>query len=158
MTDEDYETFVEEAYDYLRAGVAHAQEKWGVGEFDNFGVDFETNEFWWSKAGVRKVLAKPIVVGSFAVEAGTWLWSWDNPSLATLDMQEIERVKAFGEEHGIERLVEPRWSAEEADAWEVTAMAARLLESECAYRCPMGHVMVFLLLTDLRAAEEDEKA
>jgi hypothetical protein len=150
MTEEAFQNFIAEATDYLEARVADAQETFGIGRFKRYDCDLPTGRFWWSDGGVIQVEARLIVVGSISTESDTWLWSWANPHLVNVEMDDIERVKAFGEEHGIEKLTHEKWDADEVDGWEMTAVAARLLEAECSYRCPSANGFLYLLLTNLQ--------
>jgi hypothetical protein len=150
MTEEAFQNFIVEATDYLEARVADAQETFGIGQYERYDCDLPTGRFWWTDAGVIQVEARLVVVGSVSTESDTWLWAWANPHLVDVDMEDIERVKAFGEEHRIEKLTSQKWEADEVDGWEMTAVAARLLEAECAYRCPSKNGYLYLLLTNLR--------
>ena len=64
-------------------------------------------------------------------------------------MNDIERVRSFGEEHGITKLTECKWPGGEIDGWEMTAVSARLLEAQAAYRSPSRTGFLYLLLTDI---------
>jgi hypothetical protein len=150
MTNEAFQEFIAEATEYLKARVASAQQTFRIGQFERYDYDLPTARFWWSDAGITKVEARLIVVGSISTESNSWLWGWANPHLDGVEMEDIERVKAFGEEHGIERLIEHKWPADETDGWEMTSVAARLLEAESAYRSPSRSGFLYLLLTDLR--------
>jgi hypothetical protein len=59
-------------------------------------------------------------------------------------------VKIFGQVRGIPRLSSGTWSGDEVDAWEVTQVAAVLLEAEAVYRAPMDDTYMFLLLGSFR--------
>src|SRR5690606_4865162 len=99
-----------------------AQEAFGIGQFERYDCDLPTGRFWWSDAGITKVEARLIIVGSISTESNTWLWGWANPHLDGVEMEDIERVKAFGEERGIEKLTERKWPADEIDGWEMTSV------------------------------------
>jgi hypothetical protein len=150
MTDETFQEFATEASEYLKARVAVAQETFGIGQYERYDYDLSTGRFWWSDMEITKVEAKLIVVGSISTETNSWLWGWANPHLGDVEMEDIRRVKAFGEQHGIAKLTDPKWTADEIDGWEMTAVAARLLEAECAYRSPSRSGFLYLLLTNLR--------
>jgi hypothetical protein len=124
MNREAFEAFIEEAGRYLKARIARAQEIYGIGNYERYDRDLLTGRFWWSDAGVAKVGAGFIPVGSLSMESKTWLWSWANPSLAGLNMEDMERLREFGEERSIIKLSEPKWTADEVDGWEMTAVAA----------------------------------
>ncbi|HWB06386.1 MAG TPA: hypothetical protein VG796_25405 [Verrucomicrobiales bacterium] len=150
MSEEAFQDFIEEAGRYLKARIARAQETFGIGEYERFDRDLLTGRFWWSDAGVPKVEADLILVGSISTESNTWLWAWANPSLEGAELEDINRVRMFGEERGFTKLIEPKWPADEVDGWEMTAVAARLLEADSAYRCPSANGFLYVLHSNLR--------
>ena len=155
MTDAEFEDFVAEATEYLKMRASRAQEQFGIGQYERYDYDLASGRFWWSDAGITKVEAKVMVVGSISTETNTWLWGWANPSLDGGAIEDIERVRAIGEEQGIEKLTEGKWPADEVDGWEMTAVAARLLEAEAGYRSPSRSGFLYLLLDDLRRVSKD---
>jgi hypothetical protein len=90
------------------------------------------------------------MAGSISEITDTWLWAWANPSFEGCDIGEILRVREFGEIHRLQKLINPKWAADEADGWEMTAVSARLLRSEAAYRSPSINGCLFILLDRLR--------
>ena len=150
MNGEAFQDFAAEALKYLEARIARARETYGIGGYERYDRDLLTGEFWWSDDGVPKVEADLILVGSLSTETKTWLWAWANPSLEGLDLEDIHRVKTFGEERGFTKLTDPKWTADEVDAWEMTAVAARLLEADSAYRCPTPTGFLYVLHSNLR--------
>jgi hypothetical protein len=149
MTDHAFQDFLAESNLFLKTRVAKSQDAFNVNQYERYDYDLLSGRFWWSDAGVTKVEATLIPVGSISTESNTWLWAWANPYFNGVSMVEIERVRAFGEEHGIEKLKNPKWAADECDGWEMTAIAARLLDSDSAYRSPSRTGFLFLLLIDL---------
>ena len=150
MKEEAFKDFVAEASRYLKARMARAQEVYGIGEYERYDRDLLTGRFWWSDAGVAKVEADLIVVGSISTESKTWLWAWANPSLEGAELEDIQQVRTFGEERGFTKLMEPKRPADEVDGWEMTAVAARLLEADSAYRCPSSNGFLYVLHSKLR--------
>ena len=150
MNEGEFRELVSDASEYLRARIAQAREEFGIGDFDRYDYDLVTNRFWWSDAGVPKVGACIVIVGSISTVSDSWLWSWANSHFADIQTPSIERVREFGIQNGIPSLTEPKWTADEVDGWEMTAVSARLLESQAAYRSPAPTGALFLLLNDLK--------
>jgi hypothetical protein len=150
MNEAEFRQLVREATEFLRARIAKAREQFDIGAFERYDYDLYSNRFWWSDAGVPKVEARIVIVGSVSTESNTWLWSWANPHFDDVRTPEIELVRAYGVRHGIHQLTEPKWPADERDGWEMTSIAARLLESSAAYRSPSAVGAFFLLLSDLK--------
>ena len=83
-------------------------------------------------------------IGSFNTQKKTWLSAWDNPSVAAALTFDARQVRAFGKRNRIEKLTEPSWSAEESDAWDMTALGARLGDAQGAYRGSSGPLHIFM--------------
>jgi len=150
MTDEAWQDLIASAQESLKTHISNAYQTYGIGEFERFDCDLPTGRIWWSTAGEKKVEADMVIVGTISGESGTWLWGWGNPHLNGVPMEEMDRVISFGEENGIEKLTSRQWPAEEVDGWEMTALAAQVLQAEAAYRCPSGKGFLFVLLNRIR--------
>ena len=156
MTYPEYETFLSESTGYLKARIERAKEQFGVGSFPRYEYDLFRGEIWWSEIGAPKVRGRVTVVGSISTKSNTWLWSWGNPHFSDIILGDIDKVRALGESEGIAKLTEKKWDAEEVDGWEMTAIAARLLEAEGAYRSPSENAFLFLLYDRLEKIPESE--
>jgi post-segregation antitoxin (ccd killing protein) len=64
--------------------------------------------------------------------------------------EHVSRVHEFGISEGIEKLAEAKWSAEESDGWEMTAVSAQLLGAKGAYRCPVRSGFLYVIFTDVK--------
>lgn len=152
-----YRQLISEASDFLRARIARAREEFGIGDFEEYHYDLKTGRFWWSEGGVPQVEARMVVVGSISTISKTWLWAWANTQLHGLDQSEIECVRRYGIQRDLPPLVDPTWTGDEVDGWEMTALSARLLESSAAYRSPSANGALFLLLHHLRRVVPNER-
>jgi hypothetical protein len=146
----EFRRLVSQATECLRARIAEANEKFGIGDFERYDYDLQSNRFWWSDAGVPRVVARIVIVGSISTKSNTWLWSWANSHFDDVRTPDIERVREYGIQQGIPCLTEPKRPADETDGWEMTSIAARLLESSAAYRSPDPLGALVLLLSDLK--------
>ena len=84
------------------------------------------------------------IIGIYNTEKGTWHWAWDNPSVAAPLAGDARRVRAYGKKNRIAKLTVPSWSAQESDAWDMTALAASLGDAEGAYLGPSGNHHIFM--------------
>jgi len=114
--------------------------------------DQDTCQLVFSNDGVPAVIASIGFVGSISTISNTWLWSWANPSFSDNASALMKKVRDFGEVHGFPRLTTPKWSAEEVDGWEMTSIAAHILNARGAYRTPDDTGFTFLVITDVRLA------
>jgi hypothetical protein len=152
-----FEKLVEQSVAYLTACNAKACRLYGIGDYPRYEYDLHRGEMWWSEGADPKVRAKVTIVGTLGSEPTIWLWSWANAHFDQLELGPIDKVRQFGEEEEIPKLVNPQWEAEEADGWEMAAVAARLLESQGAYRSPGATCQMFLLFDGLEFIPEEEK-
>ena len=79
-----------------------------------------------------------------------WLWAWDNPYLLENAIQDIQKVKKFGDKNEIEKLTSPKWEATEQDAWDMTAIAANLLKARGAYSFLSDDIRVFVIFKRIK--------
>ena len=59
-------------------------------------------------------------------------------------------MRTFGETERFANLTVPKWPANEANGWEMTAVAAKVLDAPGAYRTPNDTGFFFMLLNDVR--------
>jgi hypothetical protein len=109
-----------------------------IGDWPRYDFDLHAGTLVFSDQGVAKVIAEIQIVGSTSKRAGNWLWAWGNshwPEEQTLDAQ---RVRAFGEEHGIAELMNNYVADNDLNAlgWALTAVQARITDAVGAYRPP----------------------
>ncbi|MDB6079731.1 MAG: hypothetical protein JWO82_3478 [Akkermansiaceae bacterium] len=154
----EYEELVAQATAYLKAANTKVNRFFGIGDCAFYQYDLRNREIWWSDPGVPKVRAQVTIVGSTSAESDTWMWSWANPHLQDVDIGPIAQVREFGADAGIAKLTDPTWPGTEDDAWEMTAIASRLLEAEGAYRSPGKNGSLFLLYDNPEFIPEEERA
>jgi hypothetical protein len=157
MTYTEFEKLIEKSTAYLQACNDRANRDFGIGDYSRYDCDLTRNEIWWSNTEGPRVRAKLTIVGSWSTSSDTWLWAWANPHLSGVEIGQIDKVRSFGEDEGITKLTERKWEAEEVDGWEMTSVAARLLESQGAYRTPNRSGSLFLLYDNLEFIPEDER-
>ena len=62
-------------------------------------------------------------------------------------------MRKFGETERLANLTVPLWPADEVDGWEMTAVAAKVVGAQGAYRTPKDNGFTFMLLMDVRRVE-----
>jgi hypothetical protein len=83
------------------------------------------------------------IIGTLDSQAGTWIWSWANATIAAPLTRVARKVREYGAQHRIRRLTNAIWPAEEMDCWRMAALANRLCSSQGVYRGPDGPAFVF---------------
>lgn len=111
-----------------------------------------SGEIVFSNGGVPAVIATIAFVGSLSTRSNTWLWSWANDSLDPAVVGRMASVRDVGEALNRPRLSVPKWPADEHDGWDMTAVAAHVLEADGAYRTPTGSGFLYMTLSDVRHA------
>jgi Histone H1-like nucleoprotein HC2 len=146
----DHEAFVSSARKLLVTALERGQKEFGMGSYETFNVDQKKALMSFSSAGKVRLTARAQIVGSHSKETDTWLWSWANKSVLPVMRRRMDEVRAFGAANKLDKLTDMTWPAGEVDAWAMTAIAAAILDAECAYRVPTKTGGVFLLLDGLR--------
>jgi hypothetical protein len=59
----------------------------------------------------------------------------------------MAEVREFGRKNRISKLTKAKWNAEETDGWEMTGIAAKVLQAKGAYRTP--NEVVFMVFTQI---------
>ena len=156
MTYLEFETFLSESNEYLKARIESSKAQFGIMDFPRYVYDLRRGEIWWGDIGAPQIRGRLTVIGTISTKSNTWLWSWANPHFSDVKLGDIDKVREFGEHESIAKLTEEKWEAEEIDGWEMTALSARLLEAEGAYRPPDENGFLFLLYDRLEHIPADE--
>jgi hypothetical protein len=152
MTQQEYLGFERNAFQRLVELNEQLRKKYKLSSYERFDYDQRSGDFVFSDRGVAKVIAKLQVVGSVSNKAQTWLWSWANAYVLETACDQICRVREFGKANSIRKLTEPKWTAVEADGWEMAAVSAAIINAKGAYRCPGKSGPLFVVFTDIQFA------
>lgn len=141
-----YQEFLEKSRQYLEAMQSGCEQKYHLSQFDRMDYEQETGTMIFSSTGrLNRVLVEYQIVGSLSERSNTWLWSWDNPYLLENTYRDIWKVKDFGEKNEIEKLCTPKWEASVREAWDMTAVAAKLLKARGSYSFMSDDIRVFII-------------
>jgi hypothetical protein len=144
-------SFLDESRDYLDSIRKECDLKYRLDQFHRMDYEQESGKMIFSDVGVvPRVVADYQIIGSLSGKSGTWLWAWDNPYLLENTVQDSWKVKDFGIENGISNLTSPKWEATEQDAWDMTAIAAKLLVAKGAYSFLSDDIRAFVIFKDLK--------
>ncbi len=155
MTDDEFEAFIEDSMNELRAKQSTLQTKHGMGTFARWHFDQATELLSFFDAQDRLALeAEVIDLGSHSTESSTWKWAWANESVLPSLRRKAEPLKQlhaltgigfFGSESAVS--VE-----DESMVWEIVAMSVRQLQALGAYRAPSssGSLTSYLAITRVR--------
>jgi len=150
LTEEEFNSFVHESVHLLMDLNKQYQEEFKIGGYKRWKYDLETATLTFSDNNVPFVVADIQAAGSISNKSKSWLWSWANRSLPDHVTDSVLAVKEFGEKNNISKLKEDYWEADEADGWEMAAVASRIIGAKGVYRCPDENGFFFLILTSIR--------
>jgi hypothetical protein len=148
-----WQSFVKECQEEMHAKQETLRREYGLARHKRWDWYQERAELVFSNDGVPAVVAKIEFVGSVSTKSNTWLWAWANPSVLESVKSRIPAVCDFGEERDFPHLIVPKWIAEEADGWDMAAVAAHVLDAAGVYRSPSDNGYTFLLLMQMSFAQ-----
>ena len=152
MTHSQYRQFIKESQALLKNRQEKLWKEFSLEYCERYDWDQATAQIVFSHSGDPKVVADIQFVGSHSRMTSTWLWSWANPSYDKKVYTDILRLKEFGRLNDISRLMTPKWEADEIDGWEMTSIAANVLEAQGAYRTESDNGFSYLILRNVRWA------
>lgn len=145
-TDEDglsYAEFLARSMEELRIKTAAHDRLWHLGEAD-WSVDQDGGTIVFKRQDDVVATCPVQIIGTFNTADSTWLWAWDHPSVQPALRQHAERLRAYGETHGIDRLTTRKLESSEDECWEFAALACKISDAQGAYRGPAGQALVFM--------------
>ena len=145
----EFDALIAESEAYLSQDLMIHQQTWQFGSETGFKFDPPTGLLTFTFDGGREVRCPAQAVGSLDTRAGTWAWAWANPSIPEDLRRAVEAVKARGERHGFARLARPSWPVTTEQAWQMTAVAAKLCEHPGAYALSTGALQMFLMFREV---------
>ncbi len=154
MNTEEFSAYRHEAVHRLMRLNEECEKTFQISSWPRWDYDLEAGTLTFSKDGIPKVIASILVAGTTSISGGTWLWGWANRNLPAKVTTLVGSVRAFGEGEGVAELTKEDWPDDEHLGWELTAIAARLLESKGGYCCPVDNGFVYVVYSSLRFADE----
>jgi len=157
MSEQEFQDFLRQAYWAMRGQMDENRKAYQLDRFQRFDWDQWRGELLFSSGGSPKVVARIQIAGTHSTKSGAWTWAWANSSLLAPVRQAVLKAQQFGAERGLIRLITPKWAAKESDAWEMTALTAKLNDAKGAYRCPSPDGFTYMILNDLRAVSDRKR-
>jgi hypothetical protein len=136
------------AIEGLNVQTAFHDQTWRAGN-SQWAVDLELGVITFTNPDGWVITAPVQVVGTYSTKDGTWLWGWDHPSVPEPARVASHKVRAFGEQYGLDVLTTRMVELTEDEAWELTALANYLWQGQGAYRGPAGTTLVFMTFGEI---------
>jgi hypothetical protein len=144
MTDQEFDIYHEEALDEFEVKQGNLQDKYGLGKYERYLVDFETSKIQFLDGDIVKFEATFTVVGSHVPEKNHWKWAWANEVYPEWVRQKSESIKRLFEMTGYDVFKNATVSADTDMAWEFLALACRLLAAPGGYTVSSRNVKAYL--------------
>lgn len=145
----EFRAVADKAMAELKIKTSAHQSLWEIGKADRWNLDQDQGLLTFTFPD-KTVSAEAQIIGSYNQAKGTWLWSWDNPSVLPNLTQSSLKVREYGKEHGFAKLTKSSWSGTEDEAWEAAALAMFVSGAQGVYRGPAGDVFVFITFGEPR--------
>lgn len=147
MTDDEFDEFVATSVEQLEQKQRVIKAAYGLGDWKDYWFEQTTAKLQFKDAsGKVRVEASVVPIGSFSDKSNTWLWCWANKSIVDAARSQSARIKELFVLTGFELFRNSGCEADEAMAWEMSAMAVRQLNAVGCYRIPTGTSKLFLAI------------
>lgn len=147
MTLGQFEAFVRASVADLQAKQDDLERRFGLDGFARCRFDQPPGLLRFEGPDGRARVEAPYTeVGGFSPMTGTWTWGWANGSLREGPRMKSSRLRSLADLTGHDVFRRGVREADEALAWELTAMAVKHLGAQGAYRCTIGPLQVFLAI------------
>jgi hypothetical protein len=144
----DYAEFAEKCVEELKVLQDKFEHEFSLTWYENWFYDQTTRLLTFS-TGDEQINFKFINVGSYSEQSNTWKWSWDNDTALDRVKSPARLIKEFGHRSNFPKLAEGYFPSDEIEAWEFSAIAAKLLNGIGVYR-PVNDtgLQIFLVITE----------
>jgi hypothetical protein len=136
-------TMVARSMEELRIKTASFDRLFQIGEAD-WELDQDEGEIVFTSPGGIVARAPAQIAGTYNTDDGTWLWAWDNASIAEALAAHAKLVREYGGKRRIAELTTRKLKITEEKAWELAALTCKLGNDQGVYRGPAGSTMVFI--------------
>jgi hypothetical protein len=97
-----------------------------------------------------EVVADLCLIGTLQASEARFVWAWANRAIPPTAWQGLDRVREFGEMNALDALTTPEWPAGRAEAFELAAVAARVLYAAAVWLASSGDLTFFFALSNPR--------
>jgi hypothetical protein len=126
--------------------------RWGLGSAKKWALSQEDGRIFWSFED--HVASAPVqVLGSWNAEVSSFVWSWDNTSIADPLCRTAVDVRAFGSEHGIGALTASPLELDEGRVRDLVALAFRIGECTGLYHPFDGTLATYIAFGEVTLEE-----
>ena len=136
--------YVAQSVEGMKGQEAILRERYRLGQEEHWYIDQDTGTLRLDFADGTVATAPMQIVGSFNPRDATFLWGWANDSVDPGLRRAALLAKAWGTENRMARYTTAKLDSSIDEAWEFTAVVARLDAATGAYMVDAGGPLVFL--------------
>lgn len=118
----------------------------GKDKADSWVCDEEAGTILFTFRGQYVAQANYQIIGSLSYADWGWTWAWNDIAVPAHLRLHANNMHAYGECHGVRKLVEPRLIATENDAWHYAALANYLAKAQGVFRAAASEDVRFMTL------------
>jgi hypothetical protein len=141
----DARSFIQQSVAGLQAQQSANDGTWKMREASKWDIDQDNGLIVFSFADGKTASAPVQIVGTFNPKDGTFMWGWGHPAVDPALRRAASTTLEWARKNKLERWTSRTVACTEAEAWEFTAVAARLDSATGAYRAPAGGPLVFVV-------------
>lgn len=138
-----------------RTSRAH-RERWGLGQADKWVLDQGRGQITWSFED-HVASAPAQILGSWNAKVGSFVWSWDNASIDAGLRADAERVRAYGQQHGVGALTSSPLRLDEPQVRDLVALAFGLAGCTGLYHPFDGELATYITFGPVTVEEAGGK-
>ena len=97
-----------------------------------------------------EMVADLCVIGSVLASDGLFRWAWANRAIPPNARRDLDRVLEFGDLNALDALTTTEWPAGQTEAFELAAVAARILAAEAVWMTSTSELTLFFALSNPR--------
>ena len=150
MTDDEFDEFVAQANAELAQKQATLEKTYGLGRHDRFVVEYDKRRLTFFGKEGPLVEAVIVPVATHVETQNSLKWSWSSPQLPQAVREDAARVRKLYDLTGYEIFANETAECDASMAWEITAMACKLLSALGAYRVPHANLNAYMLITEIK--------
>ena len=148
----ELETLVTEGHDAIARTTQEHAARWGLGTAQRWVLDQGDGRVVWSFED-HIASAPAQILGSWSSEVHSFVWSWDNASIADRLCETAAAVRAFGSEHDIGALTASPLDLDEAQVRDVVALAFRVGRCTGLYHPFDGRLATYIAFGEVTLEE-----
>ena len=144
----DYEALCEAEFEKLQELEEKFRADYQIASYASWFYDQESELLRLYNSDDDERFFKYVPVGTYATEAGTWLWSWDNEHSIEKNKNATLKVKEFGEIHQFEKLTTGLIECEQEECWNFVALSRKLLDPMGLYCTQSRGLIIYMFIVE----------